>query len=1052
MADNENKNVFEIKIKQGMEHYSNLMDIYDKNEFFYDSYRQAAYAITRIAEMSSVARKKQNKPDNYINNYPSEFHNNIIAFCADRGQGKTSAMISMADALHKMDSSYREEKEIFWNKQCDNKKTNPVLDTHFECLSVIDPTCFEDNDSIIRTVISKMFKRASDKWKSDSAAYSFRADERYRDKKEKLSDKFFRCFKGLDYLYKEKKEISSYYDDINMAAEYGDSNNFKKEFIELVDMYLDFMYQGHENKNSMLVIQIDDVDLNIEKSYSIVEEIRKYFVIPGVIVLMALHIGTLSRTIEQYYLQHYKLLIDISSDNTIKEQCHVAMERYIAKFLPASHRIYLPAISKNIEKSESEVSLLYINDKGDKEDILSRYHYLAKNKNIDIAKSYENTLFLLIYAKTGIILTKQGNFLHEFLPDNFRQLNHFLFYMNGMEDIFSKDMLKENEYGLFEYIFKNIKEENKETAKEKANLALKNLTIFQNYFLNSWCPEKLSSEQYRIIRNIHKSSPNVKNYITVEFIKTMINNDPSKICENIDDIREQASNSRNTPLSDVMWALYRLKHSVNPVNLFTFIYGVKMYYTIHIHITLLQKIIDSIQEWKEDDDSYHSIISDDVLNIYGGRIFPMHYYMRAKLPFYIFYIPDFSDKTKEFHYVIRNFTYDCEETNKSKIVAVSPENNSSRSYSIDFNSGYIARSGYRFFDYMNPILSCFITEFGRKKTSEAFYSILNMLCNLDLQECIYRKFFKSTYVRDLICLLIINPFSTAKNIYNIFDGIINSSSIIKIQSNLKNLIPYTYGNDNYEPDFGPEKKLLEIIGKGIGEDKYFKSDSDIIALYSENDHLEYAEMQKEKGDDLKKQENNEEALKAYRKAEKIYDKAAESYEKTEDYIKLAEILKSKGDMLSNEKRRVEAFKVYDKALTVCRKAEDIFEKTQNHTDLLKVLFTKYNIMKRENRYNDAAEVCDKIIEIYEMRNSNTGRAKALAMKGNVLEKESHYNEALNVYRRILKIYDESGNITGYEEISKKTDDIIKKMNNKKVNNKVSDQPDNDTSENDDDQQ
>lgn len=1048
MADNENKNVFEIKIKQGMEHYSNLMDIYDKNEFFYDSYRQAAYAITRIAEMSSVARKKQNKPDNYINNYPSEFHNNIIAFCADRGQGKTSAMISMADALHKMDSSYREEKEIFWNKQCDNKETNPVLDTHFDCLSVIDPTCFEDNDSIIRTVISKMFKRASDKWKSDSAAYSFRADERYRDKKEKLSDKFFGCFKGLDYLYKEKKEISSYYDDINMAAEYGDSNNFKKEFIELVDMYLDFMYQGHENKNSMLVIQIDDVDLNIEKSYSIVEEIRKYFVIPGVIVLMALHIGTLSRTIEQYYLQHYKLLIDISSDNTIKEQCHVAMERYITKFLPASHRIYLPAISKNIEKSESEVSLLYINDKGDKEDILSRYHYLAKNKNIDIAKSYENTLFLLIYAKTGIILTKQGNFLHEFLPDNFRQLNHFLFYMNGMEDIFSKDMLKENEYGLFEYIFKNIKEENKETAKEKANLALKNLTIFQNYFLNSWCPEKLSSEQYRIIRNIHKSSPNVKNYITVEFIKTMINNDPSKICENIDDIREQASNSRNTPLSDVMWALYRLKHSVNPVNLFTFIYGVKMYYTIHIHITLLQEIIDLIQEWKEDDDSSHHFITDDFLNIFGGRIFPMHYYMRAKLPFYIFYIPDFFDTKDELRRMTINFTYACEETNKSKIVSVSPENNSSRSYSIDFNSWYIARSGYRFFDYMNPILSVFYNKIWPEETSEAFYSILNMLCNLDLQECIYKKFFKSTYVRDVICFLKSNPFSTAKNIYNIFDGIINSSSIIKIQSNLENLIPDTYGNNNYEPDFGPEKKLLEIIGKGIGEDKYFKSDSDIIALYSENDHLEYAEMQKEKGDDLKKQENNEEALKAYRKAEKIYDKAAESYEKTEDYIKLAEILKSKGDMLSNEKRRVEAFKVYDKALTVCRKAEEIFERTQNYTDLLKVLFTKYNIMKRENRYNDAAEVCDKIIEIYEMRNSNTGRAKALAMKGKVLEKENHYNEALNVYDKALNIYDVLDDSTQYENIRKKMDNIEKKMND----NKVSDQPDNDTSENDDDQQ
>ena len=508
-----------------------------------------------------------------------------------------------------------------------------------------------------------------------------------------------------------------------------------------------------------------------------------------------------------------------------------------------------------------------------------------------------------------------------------------------------------------------------------------------------------------------------------------------------------------------------------------------MYYTIHIHITLLQEIIDSIQEWKED----------DFLNIFGGRIFPMHYYMRAKLPFYIFYIPDFFDKTKEFHYVIRNFTYDCEETNKSKIVAVSPENNSYRSYSIDFNIGYIARSGYRFFDYMNPILSVFYKGIRPEETSEAFYSILNILCNLDLQECIYKKFFKSTYVRNMsifIYSLKSNPFNTAKKIYGRFDGIINSSSIIKIQSNLKNLIPDTYGNNNYEPDFGPEKKLLEIIGKGIRKDKYFKSDSDIIALYSENDHLEYAEMQKEKGDDLKKQENNEEALKAYRKAEKIYealqcytelaeilklkmqlfknskqynlnnlnkvltayDKAAELYEKTEDYIKLAEILKSKGDMLSNEKSRAEAFKVYDKALTVCRKAEDIFEKTQNHTDLLKVLVTKYNIMNKENRYSEAIEVCDKIIEIYEMRNSNTGRAKALAMKGKVLEKENHYNEALNVYDKALNIYDVLDDSTQYENVMKKIDDIKKKMNNKKVNNKVSDQPDNDTSENDDDQQ
>jgi len=548
------KDSFQITIKQGMEHHSNLMDIYDKNDFFYSSYQQAAYAITKIVEMSNFMLEENDYDKRYGTYHQNfEYHNNIVAFCADRGQGKTSAMLSMADALDNMitDKKRRSEKDKeqtkeqakikFWNERCDSGISNPVLDTHFECLTVIDPNCFEKNASVLRTVISKMFKSAADKWKRDTE-YFLNSDacKEKQKKKELLADKFLACIKGLDYLHKEKEEVSSYYDDLNMAAEYGDNSNFKSSLIELVDLYLQFMSPDNScsKQNSMMVIMIDDVDLNTERAYSIVEEIRKYFVMPRVLILMALHIGTLSRSLEQNQLQQYKVLIDYKKkeDPSIKERCHRAMERYISKLLPSSHRIYLPSISGIIESDYNKVTLSYL-DK-DENDILSGYDYLIKEKNLK--DNYENRLFMLIYAKTGIMLCKQGDYIHEFLPNNFRQLNHFLFYMNSMKDIFSKNDKKPT-FGLFEKIL-DVKTNDKNNDKELITIWRKNLTMFQNYFLNSWCPERLDDEHLRIIEDIHKSPSNIKNFNTVAMIGELIKkNDPNKQQNqpDINDIREQ---------------------------------------------------------------------------------------------------------------------------------------------------------------------------------------------------------------------------------------------------------------------------------------------------------------------------------------------------------------------------------------------------------------------------------------------------------------------------------------------------------------------------------
>ena len=255
----ENKqSCFKIKIEAGNEHRSISMDIYDDTAFFYDAYKRAARAVTHIvARSNEYTCRGMKQRDGCGREEPchsrvtpfsagsrfalSEYHSNIVAFCADRGQGKTSAMLSVAAGLKNMTSDggsrehSRREKHDFWNSvMTDNaeQENNPVLGTHFELLDVIDPTSMTENDSFMRMVISKMFKSASDRW----SRYVNEMNEdgycsgTHKELKEKLAEQFLACFKGVNFLKKTNGDLFGNFDDLNALAEFGDSSNFKESF------------------------------------------------------------------------------------------------------------------------------------------------------------------------------------------------------------------------------------------------------------------------------------------------------------------------------------------------------------------------------------------------------------------------------------------------------------------------------------------------------------------------------------------------------------------------------------------------------------------------------------------------------------------------------------------------------------------------------------------------------------------------------------------------------------------------------------------------------
>ena len=819
------KRTYHIQIEKGMEHHSKLMNIYDKDDLFYDAYCQAAYAITRIVERSRAEQQKNYAHQWYENCYRQfEYHNNIVSFCADRGQGKTSAMLSVAEALQTMQTrTHEKEQRAFWNQQMKDNRDNPVLSVHFECLPVSDPNSLEKNTSILRTVMSKMFKAASENWESAANNLSSRQHDEKHQKKEQLAKQFLKCFKGLDFLYKEKKEIASYYDDLNMAAEYGDSNNMKAAFMKLVRYYLDFMADDH--KDAMLVILVDDADLNIEQAYYIVEEIRKYFVMPGVIVLAAMHIGTLSRTLEQHFMEQYKTLMAYKQD--IRERCHSAMERYITKLLPAAHRIYLPAITGVFEQSYNRLLLSYTeqesggdrpasSDRADK----AAYGYLLKSSLYNpFPDNYETRLFCLIYAKTGIILTQQGNFLHEFLPNNFRHLNHFLFYMNSLPTLVpeEKNAKEENPYGLFGRIISDIREGDagRISAKGKTERWMNNLLMFLNYFLRIWCAERLTDDQLGAIEKIDVSPLPMKNMTAVQQIRNILNK-CRDVGAPIEDLREQKrENTQYTPFSDVVWALNRLSFSVSQRNQLTFISAVKMYYTILLHITALKSILSYLE--KSDRWPFRAFY-----DLLGGRIFPMHYYLNNRLPFYLFSIEaDKLFKTNSPYAPLLRFLRPCF-TDASGVIRVVYSDGLNGytyggSYTVDFRlSGWrdYALAENQLFDFMAPLVTLFEwdefeTYLTKMTRADAFSSLLHLVCNLDLQEVIYKGFFCERYtvvsddLSNLFKMIKHDPPDSAQRInigillygpYTHFDMLLSEAVCLKIDkfslgSLLSNMVP-----------------------------------------------------------------------------------------------------------------------------------------------------------------------------------------------------------------------------------------------------------------------
>ena len=432
------KNEKILTVIKGQEFKLSLKDKIEINDIFYDQYLEAAAMLENI-----MANEESDKQPDWKK---AETENNIIAFCGERGEGKSSAMFTFINAV----VNKKEQKESTIFAQCEN-----VKNTVFSEPIVIDPSAFDNVHNVLDIIIASIYQKFSDKY--DVSPERF---DNYR--REQLLNEFQKVYKDISLLNDPAKMLEEEYDyegSIEKISKMGESLRLRRDLSNLVKLYLDYMMpedSRNQYTSKKLLIAIDDLDMCNANAYKMAEQIRKYLIIPDIVIVMALKVEQLQLCVQEENFKNYS--------NVLKNQGKIAgavidvedmAERYIAKLIPKSRRIYLP----NVRYIENAKIVYQKNE----EEII----YADK-----ITNSLNASLLDLIYMKTGMRFLLNDEKMNWLQPDNLRDTVNLISLLGDMK-------VPENDS---EY--------------------LDNIEKFTEYFEKEWIPQNCELVNYKEVQNL----------------------------------------------------------------------------------------------------------------------------------------------------------------------------------------------------------------------------------------------------------------------------------------------------------------------------------------------------------------------------------------------------------------------------------------------------------------------------------------------------------------------------------------------------------------------
>lgn len=341
-----------------------------EESLFREQYIQALQLVNDLAE-----RPKDDVP-------------NLVAFCGDRGEGKTSCMLTVCHIIKNSDKPAieREMEPMGIN-------TKKLTDAQFEVLPIIDPAFFDKEHNIIELLLGHIYKNFK-AWREKDENQSYGAANDVA----KLFQKTKAC---LMHIGQTKVEM---YDPLEELEVLSAGVELSECISTLMKKYLSLIGK------KKLLICIDDIDLNMSRAYRMCEEIRKYLNNPHCLILMSVKVDQLIEAIQN----------DIHKEADYPKGIEYSgmASKYVAKLIPVTARVNMP---QAYDLCEYKLKV-YNGDRKDTEPVFSSLSV----KNGVVRKIFATSRFLFYNSKGSV---------SPIVPNNLRNLTQLLGLLFSMTDV-----------------------------------------------------------------------------------------------------------------------------------------------------------------------------------------------------------------------------------------------------------------------------------------------------------------------------------------------------------------------------------------------------------------------------------------------------------------------------------------------------------------------------------------------------------------------------------------------------------------------------------------
>ena len=380
---------------------------------------------------------------------------NIIAFCGDRGEGKTSCMSSFATILTDRDVQAKAKTVL-------RLPEGFIAPDEVEWLDTIDPSFFDTTHNLLELLLGRMYAKVAEVNRSSNNQECYQAHTLRI-----LKEQFHKVKKDVSLV--ENKGIN--YDALEEISDLAAGVNLRADLQKLIDCYLKYMGK------KCLLICIDDLDLNISEGYKMAEMLRKYLVCPQCVILVAVKVEQLVDVIATTHMN------EVKNTKIMWDDCLLMAQKYVTKLLSRGNRVAMPTFAQICEYR------LQIADLDDSADDLGINEITVKERVVQ-----------LIFQKTGYVFYN-ARYLSPIVPKNLRELRHLLSSLEVLPDAKEVDG-KDNEIGrevFKEYFFGTwvLKLSNKDQKFAHQLASYDNLTTL-NAFVIEYFANRVKEENIEI--------------------------------------------------------------------------------------------------------------------------------------------------------------------------------------------------------------------------------------------------------------------------------------------------------------------------------------------------------------------------------------------------------------------------------------------------------------------------------------------------------------------------------------------------------------------------